>query len=255
MQQSDGFYDNYARFYDITSTGLDGDVEFYTEEAARAGGDVLELACGTARITIPIARSGVDIVGLDRSEPMLAIARRKLESEPAGVRQRVSLISGDMRDFDLGHAFKLIIIPYRAFLHLDTVEDQRRCLDCVRKHMAADGKFIFNVFDPHIDVIAGHRGWLGHALKFMQKTTHPETGNPLMVWESRQYDPATQMLQNLFIYEELNESGEVIKKSYNPLSLRWVYRFEMHHLLELCGFRIVELYGDFARGPFRHGGE
>lgn len=249
------FYDNYAVFYDVTSPGVDGDAAFYARESLAARGPVLELACGTGRITFPVARSGVDIVGLDRSQAMLTIARNKLDREPPEVRQRVTLLEGDMRDFRLDRAFALIMIPYRAFLHLHAVADQRACLARVREHLAGDGKFIFNVFDPLLSVIAAHLGTLGRALKFVERTTHPLTGRPLLIWETRQYDPETQMLENLFFYEELDEQGNMVARTCSPLTLRYVHRFEMQHLLEAAGFDIQSLHGDFFGGPFRHGGE
>src|SRR5262245_48031980 len=106
-----------ARYYDYTSTGLEGDLQFYVEEAQKAGSPALELGCGTGRILIPVAEAGVEIVGLDLSDDMLAIARRKVDALPEEVRGRIEIVRGDMRTFSLGRRFRLVIIPYRAFLH------------------------------------------------------------------------------------------------------------------------------------------
>jgi SAM-dependent methyltransferase len=244
-----------AAFYDHYSTGLAGEVEFYVEQARQAGGLVLELGCGTGRILIPVAEAGVAAVGLDRAAAMLAIAREKVGRCAREVQQRIEIVEGDMRELSLGRRFKLVMIPYRAFLHLLTIEDQRRALGCVREHLAEDGRLVFNVFDPSLEIIGGHFGPLGTAVKKHVEFVHPATNRRVIVWDSRQYDPVTQRIEQYFIFEELDDTGLVVSKRYNRLTLRWVYRYEMEHLLELSGFRVEALYGDFQRGPFRHGGE
>jgi hypothetical protein len=92
-------------------------------------------------------------------------------------------------------------------------------------------------------------------LKKGAEFVHPDTGHRVIVWDTRQYDPERQMLEQYFVFEELDDEGSVISKAYSPLILRYVYRYEMQYLLELCGYRIEALYGDFRRGPFRYGGE
>jgi len=244
-----------AALYDYYSLGLEGEVDFYVQQARKADGPVLELGCGTGRILIPVAQAGVPAVGLDQAPAMLAIARQKINRCPQEVQRRLELVQGDMRDFSLGRQFKLITIPYRAFLHLLTPEDQRRALHCIRAHLADEGRFVFNIFDPSLEIIAGHFGPLGPAQKKVSEFVHPETGRRIVVWDTRRYDLNRQMIDQYFIFEELDEAGLVVSKRYSRLELRWIYRWEMQCLLELCGFQVEALYGDFQRGPFRHGGE
>jgi len=244
-----------ALFYDHYSTGVPGDVEFYVEEARKAGSPVLEIGCGTGRVLIPVAETGVDIVGLDRAPSMLALARDKVAKLPAGTQRRIELVPGDMRDFDLGRRFTLAMIPYRAFLHLLTVEDQKRALHCIRDHLVDGGRLVLNNFDPRLETIVAHRGSLGSALKVDSEFIRPDTGRRVIVWDTRQYEPEEQLIRQYFVFEELSEEGRVVEKTYTPLVLRYLYRYEMQHLLELCGFEVEALYGDFDRGPFRYGGE
>jgi hypothetical protein len=75
------------------------------------------------------------------------------------------------------------------------------------------------------------------------------------VWYSGQYDPEIQLLNAYFIFEEIDSNGRVLQKIYNPLTLRYVHRYEMRYLLELSGYKVEALYGDFQRGPFRYSGE
>src|SRR3989304_4574878 len=99
------------------------------------GHAVLELACGTGRVTIAIAEAGLPIVGLDASPAMLGRARHKTEG-----RDNPRWVDGDMRDFRLDERFGLVIIPFRSFLHLLTVADQKACLAHIREHLAEGGR-------------------------------------------------------------------------------------------------------------------
>ena len=112
------------RWYDLYFTGLPGDVEFYIDAALSAGGNVLELGCGTGRILLPIARSGIDVTGLDLNSDLLEILFKKLRSETEDVGSRVNIIEADFSEFSIGQCFDLIIIPYRSFQHLMTPTDQ-----------------------------------------------------------------------------------------------------------------------------------
>ncbi len=240
------------RFYDPYFIGVEGDVEFYVDEAREAGGPVLELGCGTGRILLPIATAGVRIVGLDQSEALLAIARHKLETVSPAVRRNAELIHGDMAAFALDQRFKLIAIPYRTFQHLLTSVEQKQSLECIRAHLEEDGLLVFNTFDPLQDLMA-------HGLKSgLQKDTdfiHPETGNRVLVWYCREYDPQVQLMEQELIYEEVDARGKVVARTYGHLRLRYIFCWEMQYLLERCGFVLEALYGDFLGGPFPGYGE
>jgi SAM-dependent methyltransferase len=244
-----------AAFYDYYSIGIEGDVEFYLEEAKKSGSPVLELGCGTGRILIPIARAGIDIVGLDRSPSMLEIARKKVSLLDKDIQSHIQLIEDDMRTFALEQRFKLIIIPYRAFLHLLTAGDQKKALNNIREHLEEKGLLIFNIFDPRLDFIVAHSEILGSAPTKDTEFIYPKTGNKIIVWDTVQFHLERQMIDMYFIFEELNREGTVISKTYSKLLIRYIYRYEMENLLELCGYKIESLYGDFKRGPFRYGGE
>jgi len=243
------WYDLYISF----SMGNE-DVNFYVEAAKHINGSVLELGCGTGRILIPTAKAGVIITGLDLSEDMLKQCRMKLENLDAKTTDRITLVRENMINFKFDHQFNLITIPFRAFLHLLTVDDQKKCLRNIHKHLTDDGKLIFNIFDPNLNIIHAHMGSIGQALKKSHDFTCPITNHKIVCWDSREYDLETQTLNETRIYEELDD-GKVLDKYYVPLELRFNYRYETQHLLELCGYKIEALYGDFNRGPFIAGRE
>lgn len=238
-----------AAAYDAQAEGIPGDVEFYTRlalEAHGSGHPVLELACGTGRVTIPVAREGVRVVGLDRSPAMLGRAREK----GAGL-ENVRWVEGNMREFHLEERFGLVFIPYRSFLHLLTVEDQFSCLRCIHRHLAAGGRLALNIFNPDIAMmgrwLSGQRGGLHRR---GDRYTHPESGNEVARWETRQYRPASQEVESTFLDEELDDHGMVTSRIYNGLRLRYVFRYEMEHLFARTGFDVESLYGDLFGAEF-----
>lgn len=238
-----------ALFYDHVATGVEGDVAFYVAEAVASGSPVLELGCGTGRILIPVAQAGLDVVGLDASADMLAIARGKLAARSADVQHRARLVHGDMRDFELGQRFSLVTIPYRAFLHNLSVDDQLRTLARVRRHLGEDGRLILNVFDPTVRLLAaGH--WSPPADR-QREFRHPRTGNRVTIREDFRYDLERQLVDGAFVYDELDAGGHLVATTHAPLTLRYVFRYEMEHLLARAGFRVDALFGDFRRGPFQ----
>jgi SAM-dependent methyltransferase len=231
-----------------------GDVAFYPRWARKAGGPVLELGCGTGRVSIPLARAGFDVTGLDLSPHMLAVARGKwirlAGSRPPAHPQlpgAVRWVEGDMERFDLERRFRLIIIPFRAFQHLMTPEAQRRCLACVRRHLARDGRFIVHLFDPRLEFCLPqkHRAPKGRA-----RVRDPRTGRWWAVEVTgRRNDPFTQVLSETWAWRDGRRVWREI------LQLRWTYRHEMEYLLRLSGLEPVACCGDFRGGRPRYGAE
>ncbi len=239
--------------YDAMHGGLTADIPFYVEEAQRAGSPVLELACGTGRVLIPIAQAGVRIWGLDMTPAMLSRAEDKISALPPEVQERIALRPGDMRDFDLEERFGLVIIPARSFLHLLTVEDQIKALENIRRHLHPGGRLILNFFQPSIPTIAAHMVPTGSALKYFREWTDPQVGQRVVCWDTRAYNAATQIIDETRILDVVDSDGQVIDRQYRSLKLRWIYRYEFEHLLARTGFEVEALYGDFVRAPFDEG--
>jgi len=247
VSNTEDFYE--PEVYDARAQGVPGDVEFFlglAKEADTAGHPVLELATGTGRIAIPIARAGIRVVGLDLSESMLAQA-----AEKSGELANVRWVQGDMQAFVLPEKFGLICIPFRSFQHLLTVADQIACLECVHRHLAPGGRLALDLFNPDI-VVMGQ--WLGAKRGGLQRRrddyVSPDTASVVKAWETRDYYPASQELKSTFIDEELDDDGVVVSKVYRGLRLRYVFRYEMEHLLARCGFEVEDVFGDCFGAPF-----
>src|ERR1051325_1641285 len=125
-----------APLYDLDPADITkDDIPFYLKKAAASGGKILELGCGTGRVTLALAQAGHDVCGLDLSDDMLAQLRMKLSRLPERVRARVTLVHGSMANFALERKFDLIIAPYRAFQALTEQADQKSCLGCIKTHL------------------------------------------------------------------------------------------------------------------------
>jgi len=243
-------YDIYAATYDVQYGAFTDDILFYVEEAKRAHPPVLELACGTGRVLIPVAQAGVRVYGLDASPTMMEVCRRKVAGLPEEVRARVTLVEADMRDFAFDERFGLIYCPFRAFLHLMTTEDQIAALRNIHAHLRDGGRFALNFFNPDPAYIAEAAGRGRGLAKIGREFIHPQSGNKVIEWFTLGHDPVEQRIQIYFIHDEVDTSGQLVKRTYKPMRLRWIYRYEFEHLLARCGFELEALYGGFDRRPF-----
>ena len=241
-------YDGWADAYDSIYAYVREDIPFYVQEATRSGGTVLELGCGTGRVTLPIAQSGIDIVGLDNSDSMLERARSKTRLLEEG-HGSMDLRTGDMRELSLGRTFPLIIIPFRSFLALLSVEDQVRCLTGIREHLEPDGRLIFNIFVPDPQMLVEDEDTAFH----LRDVTDPDTGRTLVIWQQTRVDTFNQVLSVRLIVDETDENRIVHRRFYSDYQIRYAHRIEVLHLLERCGFEVVDLYGDFDYSPFDEG--
>ncbi len=222
---------------------ISGDVTFYLDCAARFGGPVLELGVGTGRIAWALAEADHHVVGVDRSKRMLERAKRKGDDYTDAVRRRVDLIEGDITAFDLDRMFPLVLIPFSAFQHLTTPEQQRACLDCIHRHVGRSSRLILDVFDPILDACVPGAA----SPNPERKAVEPGTGHILRRRTiTRENDPLTQTLVEVFHLERWNESGQLLSSDKATHHLRWATRQEMLYLFELTGFEAEAEYSDFS---------
>ena len=234
---SDAFY-SHARLYDLMFPGGGPAVDFYRAGADRQGGRVLELGCGTGHKLIPIAAGGHPCVGLDFSSDMLAEARRK--GDERGV--AVEWVRGDMRAFDLGRTFDFVFITANSLLHLHEAGDLVSCLQTVRRHLAPGARFVFDVFNPSVRLLADADGVrrTRESLSF----TDPERGD-VSVDVAEIYDAPAQVTRGTWYLSTKDEPDFVVA----PLDIRSIFPQELPLLLSLGGLRLVERFGDWSGRP------
>jgi len=229
------------------------DVPFYRALAERAGGRVLELGCGTGRAAWELARAGHTVVGLDRSGPMLARAESKRGKDDAQAGARIRFVRGDMAGFALPERFRFAFSAFRAFQALLSPEDQRACLRAVHDHLEPGGLLALDLFDPQL-----HRCVDGDVEEppGVMECVHPVTGNRVTAEVlTRRNDAVRQMIHERWRFAEHDADGNVVREEHEILDLRWTYRWELRHLLDLCGFEHVAEYSDYAQAPPRYGAE
>lgn len=241
MEVRDAYGPTDARHCDFAFASFrspSGDVDFYRGLAREAGGRVLELGCGTGRVLLSIARDGIACTGLDSSQEMLEELRRK--SPPENLR----LVQGSMQDFDLGsERFGLIFSAFRSFQHLLTVEDQLACLRAVRRHLAPEGLFAFDVFAPKLERVA-----LLEEPEF-EEARWREGETEIVRFTSVRRDPATQVSDVTFRYER-RRPGSPAQSHAVRARMRHLFRYEIEHLLARTGFTDIQVFGGFDRRPF-----
>ncbi len=214
------------------------DVGFYVAEAKAAGGQVLELGCGTGRILLPIARAGCTIAGVDSSSQMLARCKEKLAAEAATVQARVTLQQRDIRDFALGAKYALIIAPFRVVQQLARIDDQLRFLAAVAHHLAPTGRFVFDVFNPRFDALTSADG--------VEREDTPE----LRLADGRTLRRGARVTRVRWV-DQVTETELIYyvggKRYVQAFDMRWYLAAELQHLLARAGFKVRAMYGDFAQ--------
>jgi SAM-dependent methyltransferase len=234
-----------AALYDYEYRRRRRDANFYrklAEEVVAPGGAILELACGSGRITRTLLAGGFQVIGLDLSGAMLARARYRIDRLSRSARKRVHLVRADMRRFALDRQFPLIVMAFNSFEHLYTRVDVQACLAGVRAHLAPGGQFAFDVQNPdlHWLVRDPNKRWARTRFR------HPETGEQLIYSTSHVYDPVSQIAIIRLHYEPVDHSR---RARFITLSQRKFFPAELEALLHAGGFRVTARYGDFDREP------
>lgn len=237
-----------AKYYDGAYAAMRdlADAPFYLELAKQHGGPVLEIGCGTGRVLLPIARSGIEIHGVDNSAPMLAVLKDKLAREASLVRQKVTLHSGDMRDFRLGRKFRLVTIPFRPMQLLYSVKDQLAALTSAAAHLDDDGILAFDVFYPKFEMLP-----LGIGEERLE-AEWPSTAEPGMLirryYRKDAVDKINQTYSLTFIFRSFR-NGEVILEETDTLKMSYYTYPHLRALFLQAGLEVAEEYGSFAKAP------
>jgi SAM-dependent methyltransferase len=242
----DDLYGAYARFYDLDLQDMDEDLPFLEGMAARCGSPILELACGTGRALLPLARRGFQVTGVDISPAMLAIARSRLQA--AGLDRRVRLVQQDIRALELEGGFNLAFALVNSFSHMLTIDDQLAALAAVRRHLEPGGILILDLFNPDMGRLLDFRGHL----VLDKQMADPLTGHTVTKYRSEQVDLGRQVIDVTYVMDELDGDG-ILRRTIFPFALRYFYRFELELLLRYAGLEMEAVYGSYDLEEF--GGE
>ncbi len=227
-----------GRHYDLLTVDFVEDIPFYQRQIDRYGQPVLELACGTGRITIPLAEKDVDITGLDVNESMLSRAKQKAATR--GI--RIDWALADCRNFGLNRKFRLIFIPINSITHLHCREDLEAFLARVKEHLHEEGRFIIDLFNPCLDILKRDATNRYPVAEYED----PDGRGRVIVTENNIYDPVTQ-INHLKWYYQIGDhkDARVVKNN-----MRIIYPCELDDLLHYNGFEVEAKYGDYDQSPF-----
>jgi SAM-dependent methyltransferase len=250
---SDTLYWTDAQFYDLDNRpALKADIPFYLDYAANIDGDILELACGTGRITIPLARAGHKVWALEYSEQMIRQFQNKLKVLTDNNAANIRLIHGDMSNLQLGRSFPLILLPARSFQLLLDEEKEISCLKSIHSHLEDYGTFIIAIAN-YINQVGPN--WVSDEENFDWENTDSGSGYRVRRTHiKRKIDLQKQILYPQKIYRITKQDGsteEVVRQA------AWKYFSEMQikKLLLSNGFEIIKEMGFFDGRPINEGSE
>ncbi|MBD5778528.1 class I SAM-dependent methyltransferase [Pelagicoccus sp. NFK12] len=223
------------------------DLAFFQWFVDAVEGPVLDLGCGTGRILLPLAKAGKEVVGLDGSPAMLEVCAQRLEDCDSGVRERVTLVEGDMRDFDLGQGrFGSILVPGFSIQMLLGDEELDACLACCRRHLKEEGQLILPTHMPWEMIWDGRKR---SPLEERKRVKLEEARELLVAYQGWEIDPLQQRLDLKNRIERLDEKGRLLEAEDKEMSIRWHLPHEMMMRLAEAGFSDVSVYGDFEFEP------
>ncbi len=244
------YYSNLiAKYYDLMHSDITEDIKFFSEMAKIHGeGGILELGVGTGRVALSLAKDGHYVTWLDSSPAMLEVLELKTAILDKCARERIHSVVGDMAGFSLERKFTLIIIPFNAFQHLLTPLQQESCFTSVKHHLAVGGRFIVTMFNPDIWLIADRSR--NSERRFCAERIEESSGEVIRHYEELSYDIPEQTFSTRFTFERWSSDGKLISTEVETFRFRWNFRYEMEHLLRICGFEVEAIFGNYERAPF-----
>ena len=225
-----------ANIYDGMNTNLD-DLQFYKRWLPeKRGSRILELCCGTGRLTIPIAKYGYDISGVDHTTSMIEQAKAKAFEEGL----EVEFIEADIRTLDLPEKYDFIFIPFNSIHHLYKNKDIFKAFNVVKRHLKEGGLFLLDCFNPNIQLIVeGEK----EQKEIAEYTTND--GREVLIKQTMRYENKNQINRiewHYFINGEFD--------SIQNLDMRLFFPQELNSYLEGNGFKIIQKFGSFAEKTF-----
>ena len=238
-------FDALARYYDWEHADYDVDIPLYQDFARRTGGPILELACGSGRLMVPLLELGEHVVGIDSSGPMLERARHALAG--AGLLSRATLHEADVRRFTLTERFQLAVFGLDSFGLLLDIGDQLAALRRIRQHLAPGGLLILDLSNGN-----GRGAEPTDELVLQYEGHDPTSGLPLSKWTARSTDHGEQVDHYTYFYDEIGED-RLVRRSIVRLDLRYFSRFELELLLQQADFIPQAFYGSYDLAPYTSG--
>lgn len=232
-------FDIVADLYDYY-VNVDFDVEFFLNEAKKANGKVLELTSGTGRLSIPLLNAGVDLTCVDYSERMLAVLEEKAKENGF----ECPIHKMDIAELSLKQKYDLILIPFNSLSEIVDKEKHPKTLNKVSEHLTDNGFFICTMHNPKIRLktVDGVQRLMGHY--------QIENELTLIIQYLFNYNENTQIVSGFQFYEVYDKDHNLICKRRLDVNFYLFQKKEFEKLAERCGFKIIDLYGDYHYSTF-----
>jgi ubiquinone/menaquinone biosynthesis C-methylase UbiE len=235
-------WDDYAPYYDWENRQTVGrrDIAFWNRMSGAVDGSVLELGCGTGRVAIPVARSGVKVIGIDRSASMLARASARVKRAKLG--SRVRLIRGDIRHLPFpDKSFPLVMAPYGILQSLLDEQLLMATLKDVRRVLTRDGTF-------GLELVADLPAWDEYADRVTMRGARGPHGKPIQLIETVTQDRRKRITRFRQTFVEGRGAAKT-RKTFS-LAFRTLTVPQMVERLEKAGLEVSALLGDYQGGPW-----
>jgi SAM-dependent methyltransferase len=255
VRETEPIYRN-PRDYDLEHEGDDEDVAFYLRLATRLRPRrILELACGSGRVSIPLAtlgaERGFDVVGLELADEMLAEAGRKRDALDAPARDRLSLVRGDMRTWESDGGFDLVISPCSSLSHLLTLDDQLATWRRAHAHLSPGGRFVVDLAMPSLASFGDSSQTPQRLLVEIDlDTTEPGGSARLLRYKTTRYLPHEQRAEIRFLYDRL-DPVHVRDRYVSDFDSHVYFPRELQLLFLHTGFTVETTWGSYGDRPLR----
>lgn len=253
-------YERIAEWYDAEHDAFEDDLQFYRDLAAGAGPTILEVGCGSGRVTLALARMGRAITGIDSSGAMLARCHARLAAEPSGVAGRVRLVHADIRALGVEEpsSFALAIVPLNTFSHFATPSDRLAALAAIRERVVPGGLLALDVdlAGPRRLLESPGQLWLLGAWEASPAEPAAFGAGPRFVQHFASAVPAPEpdaaLVTHLY---DVQAADGLVHRTLSRMTLALLSRNEVQLTLERAGYTVEAVYGSYDLDPYQPGDE
>jgi len=232
-------FDKVADIYDFY-VNVDFDIPFFLKETENSKSEILELMCGTGRVTIPLLDSGRKMTCVDYSKGMLDTLSRKIENK----NYTVDLVRMDVTNLDLKKKFKLIFLPFHSITEILSTELQYKALKSISVHLDKGGVFILTLQNPKT------RLKLADGITRIMGKFPIDQNRQMVISYMNQYNKLDKIVSGFQFYEIFDSANIMIEKRFLEINFKPISNTELRNMIKDLGLEIIETYGDYSYNQF-----
>ncbi len=232
-------FDKVADIYDFY-VNVDFDVPFFIKETENYRGEILELMCGTGRVSIPLLKAGRKMTCVDYSKGMLNTFKKKIDNEGYSV----DIVKMDVTNLKLSKKFGLIILPFHSLSEILSTEKQQEALKCISNHLETGGTFILTLQNPEnrLKQADGKMRVIG---KFSV-----DKDKEMVLSYTNQYNEKEDIVSGYQFYEIYNSDNIMTEKRYLEINFKPIQLDTLREMISKTEMEITKIYGDYSFGEF-----